>query len=66
MGSYYTHIVRSKPGITGFWQINGRSDVTFKDRLEMDMEYCVKSSLKLDMQLLLKTIVKILKKEGAI
>lgn len=66
MGTYYRYIILFKPGLTGLWQINGRSDVTFKDRLEMDMEYCVKSSLKLDMQLLLKTIIKILKKEGAI
>ena len=28
-----------KPGITGLWQISGRSNVTFRDRLEMDMKY---------------------------
>ncbi len=66
MGVYYKYITAFKPGLTGFWQINGRSDVPFQDRLEMDMEYCRKSSLRLDIQLLLKTVAKILKREGAI
>lgn len=66
MGMYYEYIISLKPGLTGFWQINGRSDVTFKDRLEMDMKYYKENSLTLDMQLLIKTIVKIIKREGAL
>ena len=65
MGTYYRYIVTKKPGITGFWQVNGRSDVTFEDRLSMDMNYYNQSSLKLDVKLLAKTVGKVLKKEGA-
>ena len=39
MGEYYKYIIQSRPGITGYWQITGRSDVTFEDRLKMDYNY---------------------------
>ena len=66
MGSYYKYIITKKPGITGYWQVNGRSNVTFEDRLSMDMNYYGKSDLKLDMKLIAKTVHKILKREGAV
>ena len=66
MGIYYSYIVKVKPGVTGFWQITGRSDVTFEDRLNMDYNYVKVQNLKLDIKLLLKTMVKVVKKEGAI
>ncbi len=66
MGKYYTYIIESRPGITGFWQIAGRSDVTFEDRLKMDYNYNQNKSLKTDMKLLIKTVGNVIKKEGAI
>ena len=65
MGEYYEYIVKSKPGITGFWQVAGRSDVTFKDRLSMDMDYCRNANLITDTKLVFKTIHKVIKKDGA-
>ena len=66
MGNYYPQIIALKPGVTGFWQVSGRNDVTFKDRLEMDREYYNTRSLKLDFKLLIKTVSKVFNKEGAI
>ena len=66
IGNYYPKIIALKPGVTGFWQVSGRNDVTFKDRLEMDMEYYNNRSLKLDFKLLIKTVLKVFNKEGAI
>ena len=66
MGKYYRHIIKCKPGLTCIWQVNGRSNVTFADRLEMDMEYIKIKNIKTDIKLILKTFVKIFKKEGAI
>lgn len=66
MGEYYTYIIKDKPGITGYWQIAGRSDVTFEDRLKMDMKYINDRNLKLDCMLLLKTVIKVFKRGGAI
>ena len=39
MGYAYPYITAVKPGVTGLWQVKGRNDVTFKDRLDLDMEY---------------------------
>lgn len=66
MREYYTYIIETKPGVTGFWQIAGRSDVTFEDRLKMDFEYNQKKSLILDFKLLVRTILNVAKKNGAI
>ena len=66
MTYFYKYIVSCKPGVTGYWQINGRSKVTFNDRLHMDMEYFRKNSFRTDMKILEKTMEKLLKKEGAI
>ena len=66
MTYYYKYIVSCRPGLTGYWQIAGRSNVTFEDRLHMDMDYYRKHTLKTDMRILKKTVEKCLKKEGAI
>lgn len=65
MGEYYTYIIKSRPGITGYWQIAGRSDVTFDDRLKMDYDYIKNRSLKTDLKILVKTVLNVIKKEGA-
>ena len=66
MGEYYAHITKVKPGITGPWQIRGRSKITFEDRLKMDFEYANKGSLKRDIKILFKTFSKVIDKDGAI
>ena len=66
MKYYYPYIVESKPGITGFWQVSGRSEVTFDDRLNMDFVYSKMKNFKLDVKLLVKTFLNVVKKEGAI
>ena len=66
MGEYYIGIIKVKPGITGPWQIKGRSKITFEDRLKMDFEYANKSSLLRDAKILVKTFTKVIDKDGAI
>lgn len=66
MKYYYPYIIESKPGITGFWQVSGRSEVTFEDRLNMDFVYSKMKNFKLDVKLLVKTFLNVVKKEGAI
>ena len=66
MGEYYTSIIKVKPGITGPWQVKGRSKITFEDRLKMDLEYVNKCTLKNDVKILWKTFTKVLDKDGAI
>ena len=66
MTYFYKYIVSCKPGVTGLWQISGRSEVTFEERIHLDMDYFRKNSLKSDMKILRKTVEKIVKREGAI
>jgi len=54
-----------KPGITGYWQIHGRQDVSYEERIRMDVQYMTNWSLRLDLEILLKTPWKVLRKEGA-
>lgn len=66
INGYFKYITSVKPGITGLWQTSGRSKTTFVDRLEIDMKYYFKHSLKLDIRILKKTVMNVVKKEGAI
>ena len=53
------------PGITGLWQVSGRSDISYEDRVLMDMYYVRNWSLWLDFQLLFQTIPAVLRARGA-
>lgn len=66
MQEYYSSIIKCKPGVTGFWQISGRSNTTFNDRLQMDTTYSLTSTLKTDTKILFKTIKHVIAREGAI
>lgn len=65
MEQYYETIIASKPGITGLWQVSGRSNTTFEKRLQYDLEYNSKKSISFDVEILFKTVISIAKKEGA-
>ncbi|MGZ9165611.1 MAG: sugar transferase, partial [Anaerolineales bacterium] len=53
------------PGITGLWQVSGRSDISYDERVRLDMYYVRNWSLWLDLQLLFQTIPAVLKGRGA-
>jgi exopolysaccharide biosynthesis polyprenyl glycosylphosphotransferase len=54
------------PGLTGLWQVNGRNTVNFEDWVKQDFEYIDNWSLKLDFQILLKTLPVVWKGTGAV
>lgn len=58
-------VLTVKPGITGLWQVEGRSRVTFNDMVRMDLRYIRNRSLGMDLRILLKTIRVVLRGEGA-
>ena len=58
-------IITAKPGITGLWQVSGRSNITFDKRLDLEVNYAKSRSLLLDLQIAIKTPLAILKGEGA-
>lgn len=55
-----------KPGLTGYWAANGRSDITYEERMKMELYYVDNISFKLDIQIFFKTIISVVKKEGAV
>ncbi len=65
MGKYYSIITTIKPGVTGYWQVSGRSKTDFVTRLKMDSYYCENHGLVFDLKLFLKTFGTVLGKNGA-
>lgn len=55
-----------KPGITGFWQVTGRSNINFDKRIEMDADYARKKSIWMDILIILKTPVAMISGVGAV
>lgn len=64
-GEFRDKVLSIRPGITGLWQVNGRSATTFAERLAMDNEYIDRWSLGLDFRILLKTIPAVIRMHGA-
>jgi lipopolysaccharide/colanic/teichoic acid biosynthesis glycosyltransferase len=53
------------PGLTGLWQVSGRSELPFEDWIRLDLEYIDRWSLGLDLRLLVKTIPAVIGARGA-
>jgi exopolysaccharide biosynthesis polyprenyl glycosylphosphotransferase len=60
-----TQRLRVKPGITGMWQVSGRSDTTFEDYTRLDLYYVDNWSLATDLAILAKTVPVVLLRKGA-
>ncbi|EJN20873.1 MULTISPECIES: sugar transferase [Pseudomonas] len=62
-----SHLARLSiyPGMTGLWQISGRSNIDFDQRVELDLSYIAEQSLLLDLKILLKTPFKVFSGHGA-
>ena len=54
-----------KPGLTGLWQVSGRSDTTYDERVNLDMEYVTTRNTFKDLYIIFMTAVKVLKREGS-
>jgi exopolysaccharide biosynthesis polyprenyl glycosylphosphotransferase len=54
-----------KPGITGMWQVNGRSDASFNEYVRLDLYYVDNWSLLTDLAIIAKTVVTVLRRQGA-
>ena len=65
MGKYFKDIVKTKPGLTGYWQTSGRSDISFERRLELEKYYSDNRSLLLDIKIMFKTVAVVIGAKGA-
>lgn len=64
-GEYLDDYLMVRPGITGMWQVNGRSDTTYEERVHMDSWYVRNWSIWIDIMLLWRTVKSVIKCEGA-
>jgi len=64
-GDKFPVYISVKPGVTGLWQVNGRSDVSFKYRIYLDSWYIENWSIWYDVVILIKTVLVILRRSGA-
>ena len=65
-GIYKKDVLSVKPGITGYWTANGRSNTTYEERVFMEHKYVREFSIAMDFKIFVKTVVSVLKKEGAV
>ncbi len=64
-GKFKFERLKIRPGLTGFWQVNGRCATSYEERVQMDKFYMYKCNFWMDFYILLKTPIAVLKKEGA-
>jgi exopolysaccharide biosynthesis polyprenyl glycosylphosphotransferase len=65
MGGYFRQRARAKPGMTGLWQISGRSDLGFREMVLLDLYYIENQSVILDLEILIRTIPAVTFGKGA-
>jgi lipopolysaccharide/colanic/teichoic acid biosynthesis glycosyltransferase len=56
---------QARPGLTGLWQVSGRSDTSYQRRVELDEYYLLNRSIKMDLIILMKTVYVVLGRKGA-
>lgn len=59
-------ILSGKPGVTGLWQVTGRSEIDFEKRVKLDAEYVCKKSILYDLWIILKTVPAVISGRGAV
>jgi len=64
-GIYGDRLLTVKPGLTGLWQVSGRQEADYAERISLDMEYIERRSLRLDLRILAQTIPALLLGRGA-
>lgn len=64
-GKCFELYIQVRPGLTGLWQVSGRNNTTYERRVQLDEYYVRNRSVKLYLEILLKTVVVVLKEDGA-
>ena len=65
MGEAYNTIIKCQPGLTGLWQVSGRSETSFEERINLDLEYYKNKNFFYDIKILINTVINVIKGNGA-
>lgn len=64
-GVHFRHYCAVRPGLTGLWQVSGRSDVSYRERVIMDVAYVRAKCVMLDLKILMATVPAVLLRRGS-
>lgn len=64
-GAAIDHYLRTRPGLTGAWQVSGRSDVGYGERVALDSEYVANWSVRRDVVIIARTVPVVLRRRGS-
>lgn len=64
-GNKKDEFLSMKPGLTGYWQANGRNSISYDDRIKMELYYVRNYSMKFDIKIIKDTFISVIKKDGA-
>jgi lipopolysaccharide/colanic/teichoic acid biosynthesis glycosyltransferase len=64
-GERASYVFRTRPGLTGLWQVSGRSLLSYEDRIALDLHYTRSCSLRTDLGILVRTMPSVLRGHGA-
>jgi exopolysaccharide production protein ExoY len=65
-GNYASQLISVRPGLTGLWQVSGRSDLSYDTRVQLDVKYIESWSLGSDVMIIVKTVPIILMRRGSV
>ncbi len=63
-GAFFVDYCAVKPGLTGLWQVSGRNDVSYDERVQLDRQYRIKASFAFDLEIVLRTVPAVLFNRG--
>lgn len=64
-GECWRYYISVKPGISGLWQVNGRNELSYEERVAYDVEYAKKWSTRLDLRILIQTALVVISMKGS-
>jgi len=64
-GRCFELYIQARPGLTGLWQVSGRSDTSYQYRVQLDEYYLLNRSIRMDITILIKTVYVVLGRKGA-
>ncbi|MBX4926383.1 exopolysaccharide production protein ExoY [Rhizobium binae] len=64
-GVHYADYIKVRPGLTGLWQVSGRSDISYSERVQLDVRYVTEQSVLGDLSIMVKTIPAVLRSRGS-
>lgn len=64
-GEFFADYTAVKPGLTGLWQVSGRNDISYQERVQLDVQYRARASMMFDLSIVLRTVPAVVASRGS-